>query len=278
MKRRHIIPTTIHYCWFGGNPLPPLAEKCIESWKTFFPNYEIKRWDESNFNVNIIPYTAEAYKAKKYAFVSDYARFWILYQYGGLYFDTDVEVIRSMDDIIRRGPFMGCEGKASQSEKAAQDRATKLRIAYEKDKNPILKPIIDDSLGLGIAPGLGLGVTPGHGLYREILEIYSKLAFAIDSKENPLLTVVDITTNIFAKDGLKNTSDIQLIDGIYIYPANYFNPLNIITRRIEITKDTRSVHHYMASWVNYTPKEKIKNFFRPFIPKKILFMWNNRKR
>ena len=104
-----MIPKTIHYCWFGGNPLPEMAIKCIESWKKFLPDYEIKQWDESNFDVNMIPYAAEAYKAKKYAFVSDFARFWILYNYGGLYFDTDVEVIKPMDNIIAKGPFMVCE-------------------------------------------------------------------------------------------------------------------------------------------------------------------------
>ena len=81
-----MIPKVIHYCWFGGNPLPKSAQKCIASWRKYLPDYEIKEWNESNFDVNIIPYTAEAYKAKKYAFVSDYARFWILYKYGGLYF------------------------------------------------------------------------------------------------------------------------------------------------------------------------------------------------
>ena len=110
-----MIPKIIHYCWFGRNPLPPLAEKCIASWREFLPDYEIKEWNEDNFDVNIIPYTADAYNAKKYAFVSDYARFWILYKYGGLYFDTDVEVIKSMDDIVERGPFMGCERYADNS-------------------------------------------------------------------------------------------------------------------------------------------------------------------
>ena len=102
-----MIPKIIHYCWFGHNPLPESAKKCIESWKKYLPGYEIKEWNESNFNVNAIPYTEEAYRLKKYAFVSDYARFWILYHYGGLYFDTDVEVIKRMDDIIERGAFMG---------------------------------------------------------------------------------------------------------------------------------------------------------------------------
>lgn len=104
-----MIPKIIHYCWFGRNPLPLLAVKCIESWKRYFPDYEIREWNEDNFNVNMIPYTREAYEAKKYAFVSDYARFYILYYYGGLYFDTDVEVIKPMNDIIERGAFMGCE-------------------------------------------------------------------------------------------------------------------------------------------------------------------------
>lgn len=104
-----MIPKIIHYCWFGRNPLPPLAIKCIESWRKYLPDYEIKEWNEDNFDVNIIPYTAEAYAQKKYAFVSDYARFWILYKYGGIYFDTDVEVIRPLDDIIARGGFMGFE-------------------------------------------------------------------------------------------------------------------------------------------------------------------------
>ena len=107
-----MIPKTIHYCWFGKSSKSKLAEKCIASWKKYCPDWEIIEWNEDNFDVNIIPYTAEAYKLKKYAFVSDYARFWILYKYGGLYFDTDVEVIKPMDDIIARGPFMGCENSA----------------------------------------------------------------------------------------------------------------------------------------------------------------------
>ena len=104
-----MIPKIIHYCWFGRNPLPESAVKCINSWKKYFPDYEIKEWNEDNFEVNIIPYTREAYEAKKYAFVSDYARMWILYHHGGLYFDTDVEVVKPLDDIIRGGNFLGVE-------------------------------------------------------------------------------------------------------------------------------------------------------------------------
>ena len=137
-----MIPKVIHYCWFGGNPLPEFAIKCIDSWRKYMPDYEIKEWNESNFDVNIIPYTKEAYEAKKYAFVSDYARFWILYHYGGVYFDTDVEVIRPLDEIIERGAFMGCEIDG-------QD------------------PHYGD---IAVNPGLGLAVKAGHQVYKAILE------------------------------------------------------------------------------------------------------------
>lgn len=104
-----MIHKTIHYCWFGGNPLPELAQKCIASWRKFLPDYEIREWNETNYDVRKIPYTAQAYDAKKYAFVSDYARFDLLYQHGGIYFDTDVEMIRPLDDILERGAFIGVE-------------------------------------------------------------------------------------------------------------------------------------------------------------------------
>ena len=104
-----MIPKIIHYCWFGGNPLPEDAKKYIESWRKYCPGYEIKEWNESNFDINCCDYVREAYEAKKWAFVSDYARFYILYQYGGLYFDTDVEMIRPLFSILQKGSFMGME-------------------------------------------------------------------------------------------------------------------------------------------------------------------------
>lgn len=214
-----MIPKVIHYCWFGRNPLPESAIKCINSWKKFFPDYEIKEWNEDNFDVNIIPYTQEAYSVKKYAFVSDYARFWILYKYGGLYFDTDVEVIKSMDDIIERGPFMGIEvGATSES------------------KTPL------------VAPGLGLGVNPGLGLYREILDYYKELHF-LDAEGNlNQVTVVTHTTNVLIRYGLKNTNQIQEVAGVWIYPRDYFNPLNDNTAQLKITSNTRSIHWYTKTW------------------------------
>ena len=211
-----MIPKIIHYCWFGRNPLPPLAVKCINSWKKYFPDYEIKEWNEDNFNVNIIPYISEAYAAKKYAFVSDYARFWILYKYGGLYFDTDVEVIKPMDKIIAKGAFMGCEN--------------------------------DDFTKQAVAPGLGLGVNPGLGLYKEILDLYETLHFAKTDGTYELKTVVQYVTELLLKHGLKNTNDIQQVAGGWIYPQEYFCPISPTTLQLKKTKNTYSIHHFAGSW------------------------------
>ena len=218
-----MIPKIIHYCWFGGKPLPKSAEKCIASWRKFLPDYEIKEWNEQNFDVNIIPYTAEAYQARKFAYVSDYARFWVLYRYGGLYFDVDVEVIKPMDDIIARGPFMGCE--SSSVEGAAPSE-------------------------LGVAPGLGLGVNPGLGLVKELLGIYEQMGFESENQNRAAgiyKTVVSYTTDLLVSHGLQNTPEIQLVDGIYIYPKEYFNPLEHINQ-LHITENTRSIHWYDGTW------------------------------
>ena len=261
-----MIPKIIHYCWFGRNPLPPLAEKCIASWREFLPDYEIKEWNEDNFDVNINPYTAEAYKAKKYAFVSDYARFWILYQYGGLYFDTDVEIIKSIDDIVERGPFMGCERYADNS---GSKGATTLGVA------PGLGLGANPGLGLGANPGLGLGANPGLGLYKKFLERYDTLDFKQEREKNK--TIVHYTTELLVSEGLSNTSDIQYVGGIYVYPKEYFCPINQTTHRINITDNTRSIHHYAATWTDKTQMGGVKRFLQPFIPEALLLMWHNFK-
>ena len=101
-----MIPKTTHYMWFGGNPLPESTKKYIESWKKFCPDYEIKQWDETNFDVHSCKYVEEAYNAKKWAFVSDYARFNALYQDGGIYLDTAVEMIKPLDDFLSEDGFI----------------------------------------------------------------------------------------------------------------------------------------------------------------------------
>lgn len=213
-----MLPKIIHYCWFGGNPLPESAKKCIASWKKYLPDYQIKEWNEDNFDVNSIPYTQQAYEAKKYAFVSDYARFWILYKYGGLYFDTDVEIIKPIDDIIDRGPFMGIEVRAKEGE-------------YPQ-----------------VAPGLGLGVTPGHELYKVLLDKYATLRFLNEDGTLNQKTIVKYNTEVLQEQGLLPSNDLQEVAGIWIYPADYFNPLDSLTGKLVLTNNTRSIHWYMNSW------------------------------
>lgn len=237
-----MIPKIIHYCWFGLNPLPPLALNCIESWKKFLPDYEIKEWNEENFDVNIIPYTTEAYQAKKYAFVSDYARFWILYHYGGLYFDTDVEVIKPLDDIIARGPFMGCETDPQRG-----------------------------ATTIGVAPGLGLGVNPGLGLYKDLLDYYEGLHF---DPKHIMITIVGHTTHVLRTKGLQEINGTQQVGGIYIYPSEYFNPINIISKRLHITSNTRTIHWYAATWEDKTIR-LYKKYLRLLLPESFLLWYNN---
>lgn len=218
-------PKIIHYCWFGGKPLPKNAQKCIHSWEKNLPDYEIKRWDESNFNVNIIPYVKEAYSVGKYAFVSDYARFWILYHYGGVYFDTDVEVLKPIDDIVQKGNFMGVE---------------------QQDENTIT-----------VAPGLGLAVEKKDILLKELMEIYHTSHFVLEDGTLCMKNIVEITTELLRGKGLKNTTDIQQCCGFTIYPKDYFCPIDYDTRKLKITANTRTIHHYAESWV---PKStRLKN-------------------
>lgn len=216
-----MIPHTIHYCWFGGKPLPKSAIKCINSWKKYFPGWEIRQWDESNFDINAIPYTREAAEKSKWAFVSDYARFWILYNYGGVYFDTDVEVIRPMDDIIKRGAFMG----------------------FEKSHT-----------GLGVNSGLGIASEKKSSTYKTILDHYSRLHFIDNNGKMLPGTVVKHITDVLTESGLTVNDTIQQVADITLYPNEYFNPLDDATGKLNITSNTRSIHHYAKTWCdNYGP-------------------------
>ena len=213
-----MIPKVIHYCWFGGNPLPDEAIKYINSWRKYCPGYEVKEWNESNFDLECCDYVKEAYQAKKWAFVSDYARFWILYHYGGLYFDTDVELIKPIDDLIEKGSFMGEE-------------------ATEPKEH-----------GLEANPGLGLAAAPGLGLYKEILNYYNTQHFINSDGTLNFETIVTKTTKILNSHGFRGDGSLEHIDNVYIYPPEYFCPLNYGTGKLVITDNTRSIHHYSATW------------------------------
>lgn len=223
------IPKKIHYCWFGDKALSKTELKCIESWKKFFPDYEIIEWNENNYDVYKIKYIKQAYKAKKYAFVSDYARFDILYHEGGIYFDTDVEVVKSFDDILSNGAFMGCE----------RDGISKNSIKYSHD-----------NLNIAVNPGLGLASYPGLYIYKEILDFYLKQSFYNQDGSMNQETVVTKVTRILLEHGMQDINEIQKVEEVYIYPKEFFNPMNNNTGVIEITEKTHSIHRYSMSWIS----------------------------
>lgn len=210
-----MIPKTIHYCWFGNAPLTPLAQRCMASWHRHLPDYEVVRWDERNFDLDTVPYVREAWERGQYAFVSDYVRFFVLYREGGLYFDTDVELVRGLDDIVARGAFMGTDGDGY------------------------------------VAPGLGLGAESGLAVYKEILDHYARLHFETGRKGGVPDTVVKHVTGIFRRHGLAVVAEPQQLAGVWIYPNDYFDPLDDATGRLCVTANTRSIHWYAKSWVGH---------------------------
>lgn len=218
-----MIPKVIHYCWFGGQDLPAKYKKYIESWRKYLPDYEIRRWDESNFDINSSQFTIDAYADKKMALVSDYARLKIMYEHGGVYFDTDVEMIAPIDDLIEKGPFMG----------------------FEKNSN------VKKGETLNVAVGLGFAVEPGNPIIKEAVEYYDSISY------KDCNTIVVTITNILKHHGLKR-SDIPItIQGITIYPWDYFCPVEFLSSKIEISDNTRTIHHYSASWMSWTDKLKM---------------------
>lgn len=227
------VPKIIHFCWFGGNPMPTIGEKCIESWKKYFPDYQIKKWDETNFNVNVNDYVKEAYEQKKWAFVSDYARFWILYNYGGIYFDTDVEVVKSPTLEIVNSCFMGKEDSNHNWNKSQS-------IKYQ------------------VASGLGLSANSGLGLYKEILDYYDTEHFVMEDGTLNMETVVSRVSAILKKYGYEGNKSIEIVKGVTIYPPDYFCPLNPDDGILNITENTISIHHYTDTWHSIKEKKAIK--------------------
>ena len=233
-----MIPKKIHYFWFGNNPKPEIVEKCLESWKKYFPEYEIIEWNETNYDVTKCAYVKEAYECRKWAFVSDYARFDILYHYGGIYFDTDVEVLKKFPpQIFENHAFTGVE-------------STNV-----------------------IAPGLVYACEKGDAIIKEILDDYETSRFLINGKQN-VKTVNTRVTAILERMGFVPDGTFQVINGLAIYPAEYFCGYNLDLQEPDITKNTITIHHYAGSWMQgkdlaYLKARKIlqkiigkKNFMR----------------
>lgn len=220
-----MIPKKIHYCWFGGNPLPELALKCIESWKKFCPEYEIIEWNEKNFNININQYIKEAYKNKKWAFVTDYVRLEVLYKYGGIYLDTDVELLRNLDDLLNQEAFTGYE--------TSLDIPTGI-IASQKG-NKAIKIFLDD---------------------------YKNRKFIKWNGNFDLTTNVTTITKIATdKLGFIPEKGHQILEyGLSIYPKDYFCPKDYKTKEIVLTSNTYMIHHFNGSWLESKEERKKRKF------------------
>lgn len=221
-----MIPKTIHYCWFGGKSKPKLAEKCISSWKKYCPDYEIIEWNEKNFDVNMNGYTKMCYENKRWAFLSDYARLWAVYQNGGLYFDTDVELIRNPDYLLSDEAFFGFETKQKDS---------------------------------FLATGLGFGSVAGGLALKEMLNEYDQL---LDG-EHGVIGCPLLNTAALLRLGLKPSGEYQHFDWGTVYPPDYFNPLESSTGRMIKTENTVSIHWYMGSFLS--PGQKLRSAItKPF--------------
>lgn len=217
-----MIPKIIHYCWFGHNPLPKLAQECIATWKKHCPDYEIKEWNEDNIDISCIGYMQEAYEEKAWGFVSDVARLQIIYEHGGIYLDTDVEILKSFDTLLHHTAFMGME----------DGRFNKKNVAL----------------------GLGFGAEKGNELIGKFLYDYQDRHFrnkdgTLDRTPCPV-----IQTAVLTREGFRPQNKQQTICGAIVYPTEFFSPYSPITGISCCTSNSYSIHHYDGSWI--TEEEK----------------------
>ena len=231
-----MIPKIIHYCWFGKSPLPELAFECIESWKKFCPEYEVIRWDESNFDLEYNDYVREAYEAKKWAFVTDVVRLYALVKYGGIYMDTDVEVLKPLDEFLQCEAFSG----------------------FESDTN--------------IPTGI-MASEKGQKLFIELLSQYDNINFVKEDGSYDLTTNVDRITKTCTKYGFIPNNQKQTVKGFVLYPKDYFCPKDLLTRKVNLTKNSYTIHHFDGSWTSDEEKyfiELRRKLLKIPLPKKAL--------
>lgn len=225
-----MIPKKIHYVWLGKGKKSELTEKCIDSWKKHLPDYEIIEWNEDNFDLNCNKYLKQAYENKKYAFASDYIRLYVLYEYGGIYMDTDVEVIRNLDCFLDNKAFSGFENN---------NYIPTGIIACER-KNRWIKYLLDD---------------------------YNNISFIKENGTFDLTTnTVRITNTTKANYNLKLESSYQNLGDVVFYPYDYFCPKDWETGIINITENTYTIHHFNGSW--HTESEKKINNKRKLLIEK----------
>ena len=209
-----IIPKKIHYCWFSRNPIPNYLQKCIDSWYKFCPDYEIIRWDEDNYDVTKNTYMQQAYDARKWGFVPDIARLDILYQYGGIYLDTDVELIRSIDDLLYQPAFLGVEKWGN------------------------------------INTGGCSGAIPQHPAIKAMLDFRRNEKFILDDGSMNLTTCGFYETKPLIAHGFKPNNTTQRIADVTVYSSDFFHPYDYMSGETTITENTRSIHHFNGGWLD----------------------------
>lgn len=215
------IPKVIHYCWFGRNPKPDLALKCIKSWKKHCPDYQIIEWNEDNFDISSCPlYVRQAYEVKKWAFVTDYVRLKVVYDHGGIYLDTDVELIKSPNELLAYSAFFGFE------------------------------------YGEYIATGLGFGSEKQADILREMMADYGSISFVRSDGSYDTLACPVRNTGVLLRRGLRLDNTKQIIDDALILPSEYLCPYDGRTGYLNKTENTVSIHWYNGSWL---PSERRKD-------------------
>lgn len=223
------IPKKIHYCWFGGRAIPEQSRIWMESWKRFCPDYEIIEWNESNYDVTKNLYIKQAYERQKWAFVSDYARLDVIEQYGGVYLDTDVELLRNIDDLLKNDAFCGFEQKRY------------------------------------VAFGLGYGAVRHHAVVKKLREDYEERCFVLEDGSLNEKTCVKYQTEFLLERGLKLNGQYQVLDGITVYPELVLCGMSPYSFRIsQNLEHTYAIHHYAASWHGqefHAAKERKRRFF-----------------
>jgi hypothetical protein len=213
-----MIPKVIHYCWFGGNPIPAEYREYIKTWAEFCPDYEIIEWNEKNYDVTKNTYMHDAYKAQKWAFASDYARLDIVYEHGGIYLDTDIELLKNLDELLVHEAFMGIENRKYAN------------------------------------TGLGFGAVKEHETIKELRDDYDSLTFTKDDG----VTGPMHQTKLLRRKGLNPRSrKIQLVAGINVFPSEYFAPKSYTTLKVKSIENAYSIHHYGLSWFSEKQRKRL---------------------